>query len=111
MVELVDLAPACQRPGAEEYTAQAQELLPRASLDPPRGDQSVKLLAACSESPPGFTPWFALETTPRLTHPLGANWAPEKWESWPRLDARAWRFPEVQPYRRAAPNMRTWSPF
>lgn len=51
VVELVDLNPACPRPyGAEEYTAQAQELLPKGQAWTRRiGTNLWKLLAACSE--------------------------------------------------------------
>lgn len=51
VVELVDLDPACPRPyGAEEYTAQAQELLPKGQTWTRRvGTNLWKLLAACSE--------------------------------------------------------------
>lgn len=51
VVELVDLDPACPRSyGVEEYTAQAQELLPKGQAWTRRiGTNLWKLLAACSE--------------------------------------------------------------
>lgn len=51
VVELVDLDPACPRPYvAEEYTAQAQELLPKGQAWTRRiGTNLWKLLSACSE--------------------------------------------------------------